>query len=355
MGVCARDRLTINVPDCYADPRFNAVVDRDSGFRTRCSLTLPLIDHRQVLVGVLQVLNKAGGQFDGTDEGLAEAMAAHCAVALSRVRMSEALMAAERLRQEVEVASQLQRSTLPAQLPVLPGYDMVGIFMPAAQTGGDTYDLALLDRGLLVVLGDASGHGVGPALSVTRMHAMLRMALRMGADLEMAFRQVNNQLAEVLPDGHFVTAFVGLLDPSTHRLRFLSGGQGPILHLRASDGSCQVHRATSFPMGAMPIQTLRPAIELALEPGDWLVLLSDGIYEHEDPDGAQFGRERVATVLRGHRGASAAALAQILLGALHDFARGAPQEDDVTLVLLRRLPVADEPRDASKSVTRTSQ
>ena len=76
-------------------------------------------------------------------------------------------------------------------------------------TGGDTFDLALVGDGLLVVLGDATGHGIAPALSVTQMHAMLRMAFRLGADLETAFMQVNNQLAETLAEDRFITAFIG--------------------------------------------------------------------------------------------------------------------------------------------------
>ncbi|MDE2160348.1 MAG: SpoIIE family protein phosphatase, partial [Burkholderiales bacterium] len=291
VGSCAAARRTINVPDCYADPRFNPELDRSSGFRTRCMLSVPLIDHEGALVGVLQVLNRIGAPFDAGDVALAEALAAQCAVALARTRMTAALLRGELLRQELQLAATMQRAILPAALPAVPGYEMDARFMPAAQTGGDTYDLALLDdRRLLIVLADATGHGIAPALSVTQMHAMLRLALRMGADLETAFRHVNDQLCAMLPDGRFVTAFVGLLDPTTHRLRFLSGGQGPILHHRAAEARSVAHRATSFPMGAMPIAVLRPAIEIDFEPGDWLVLLSDGIYEYADARGELFGR-----------------------------------------------------------------
>jgi phosphoserine phosphatase len=336
VGACARDRCAVNVPDCYADPRFNPAVDRASGFRTRCSLTLPLIDHHDALIGVMQVLNKAGGVFDPADQALAEALAAQCAVALSRVHMTQALIAGELMRQEVELASQVQRSTLPAAMPQVAGYTMHGAFLPASLTGGDTYDLALIAQGLLVVLGDATGHGIGPALSVTQMHAMLRMAFRMGADLETAFRQVNDQLAQILPDGHFVTTFIGLLDASAHRLRFLSGGQGPILHLRAAEDLCASYRATSFPLGAMPIQSLKPAVEIAFAPGDWLVLLSDGIYEYEDPHGEPFGRARVEQLARAAVHASPAELAALLLQAVHRHGQGTVQQDDITMVLLKR-------------------
>lgn len=343
VGACAATRAPLNVPDCYADPRFNPAMDRASGFTTRCSLSLPLLDHADALVGVLQVLNRRQGPFGSAQVALGAALAAQCAVALSRVRLAEASLAArlatERLRQELALASQVQQATLPAVMPELPGWDMHGAFIPAEQTGGDTYDLALTPQGqLLVVLADATGHGIAPALSVTQMHAMLRMAMRLGAPLEQAFTQINDQLAQTLPDGRFVTAAIGLLDPATARLRLLSGGQGPILHWHAARADCSVHRATSFPMGAAPISHLRPALELDFAPGDWLVLLSDGIFEQAGPGDELFGRERVMALLRQHHGGRAAALGQALLQAVRNFAGGAAQDDDITLVLLRRLP-----------------
>ncbi|HYT98508.1 MAG TPA: GAF domain-containing protein, partial [Casimicrobiaceae bacterium] len=198
VGACARERQIINVPDCYADPRFDPRVDRSSGYRTRCMLTLPLVDHKDVLVGVMQVLNKSGGVFDEDDEALATALAAQCAVALQRVRMTAALIEGEKMRQALEMAREVQMSTLPAVMPKVASYDVCGTFQSADLTGGDTFDLSMLDQGLLIVLGDATGHGIAPALSVTQMHAMLRMAFRLGADLQTAFVEVNNRLTETL-------------------------------------------------------------------------------------------------------------------------------------------------------------
>ena len=335
-GACARDRRIINVPDCYADPRFNPAVDKRSGYRTRCMLTLPLVDHKDVLVGVMQVLNKRDGVFDADDEILAAALAAQCAVALQRVRMTAALFEGEKLRQELEMARVVQMSTLPATMPQLPGYDVFGMCRPAGLTGGDTFDLAVLEQGLLAVLGDATGHGIAPALSVTQMQAMLRMAFRLGADLETAFTQVNNQLAETLPDDRFITAFIGLLDVSKNRMRFHSGGQGPILHFQAASGGFARHLPTSFPLAAMPITALRPAVNLDLQPGDILLLLSDGIYEYCNAANEQFGEKRVRQIVRDHHGKPMAELSSLLLQAVHAFAKGAPQEDDMTVVLLKR-------------------
>ncbi len=340
VGACARDGVTINVPDCYADPRFDREIDARTGFHTRCSVTLPLVDHRAQLIGVMQVLNHRGGPFGAREVRVAEALAAQCAVALSRVRMIDSQRQAERLQQELELARQVQLGTLPLGVPRVPGYDMHGTFLPASQTGGDTYDFAHTSQGLLLVLADAAGHGLAPALSVTQMHAMLRMAIRLGADLETAFRQVNDQLAETLQDGRFVNAFIGLLDPATHRLRFLSGGQGPILHFQAARADWVLHRATSFPMGAMPMGALRPPVELDLAVGDLLVLITDGVFEYENALGQPYGVAAVQRHLAAHAQAPARALAEGLLADLRRFAGDAPQEDDLTMVIVKRLPMA---------------
>jgi phosphoserine phosphatase len=335
-GACARDRRIINVPDCYADERFNPEVDRQSNYRTSCMLTLPLVDHKDVLVGVMQVLNKADGVFDEYDEVLATALAAQCAIALQRVRMTKALIEGEKMRQEMEMARGVQMSMLPATMPAIAGYDLYGTFRPASLTGGDTYDLSVIDQGVLIVLGDATGHGLAPALSVTQMQAMLRMAFRLGADLETAFREVNNQLSGALADDRFITAFVGLLDAPANRLRFHSGGQAPILHFQVATGRCARHNPTSFPLAAMPLTTLRPAIELELAPGDILALLSDGFYEYHDARNEQFGERRVEAILAQHHGKTMAELSAILFDAVAAFARGAPQDDDMTVVLVKR-------------------
>jgi phosphoserine phosphatase len=348
VGACARTRRPINVPDCYADPRFDRGMDRATGYRTRCMLTLPLVDHRDDLVGVMQVLNKAGGAFDAADEPLATALAAQCAVALQRVRMTEALLEGERMRQELEMAREVQMSALPAAMPSLPGYDVFGLSRPAEQTGGDTFDLMPIERGLVVVLGDATGHGIAPALSVTQMQAMLRMAFRLGADLPTAFRHVNDQLAATLADDRFITAFIGVLDPVAHRLEFHSAGQGPILHVHAASGECTAYRPTSFPLGAMTLGALRPSVVVALAPGDVVLLISDGLFEYENAAGESYGDARVAALARDGAGRPMAELAARILDDVAAFANGTPQRDDVTLVLVGRLPASAAGRFARR-------
>ena len=336
VGSCARAREVINVPDCYADPRFDPSTDRRSGYRTRCLIALPLVDHQGMLVGVMQVLNKSAGVFEPGDEQLGKVLAAQCAVALQRALMMEELLQAEKLRQQLETARLVQMSTVPAAMPEIEGYDVYGSFRPADLTGGDTFDLAMTPHGLLVVLGDATGHGIGPALSVTQMHAMLRMALRLGADLEHAFQHLNNELAERLPGDRFITAFIGLLDSASHRLRFLSGGQAPILCYRAQGGRFDEYKPTSFPLAAMALERPGAPVTLELATGDVLALISDGIYEYANAQGELFGAARVRDLIARLHDAPMAELAAAIFDAAKAFGGESPQADDMTVVLVKR-------------------
>jgi Serine phosphatase RsbU, regulator of sigma subunit len=120
-------------------------------------------------------------------------------------------------------------------------------------------------------------------------------------------------------------------------LRYISAGQGPILHFHADRGACSRHKPTSFPLGAMALPRPRPAVEMPLAPGDLLVLLSDGIYEAVDRAGEAFGEDRVEQLVAAHHAGSAETLSAALLDAVHAFAEGAAQEDDITVVLVKRV------------------
>ncbi|MGB5690892.1 MAG: GAF domain-containing protein, partial [Woeseiaceae bacterium] len=170
VGESAQTRKLINVPDCYADDRFNRAIDKQTGYRSRCMLTIPLVGYEESLIGVLQILNKKNGVFDEHDEFIAQALAAQAAVVLHRVRITEQMMASERLDREISVARDVQMGTLPTNMPEIAGYEFGGAFAPTDQTGGDLYDFVPLDGSkLFLLMGDATGHGIGPALSATQV------------------------------------------------------------------------------------------------------------------------------------------------------------------------------------------
>lgn len=338
VGECLVSREIINVSNAYDDPRFIKIVDKATGYKTQSVLNVPLLGWEKQPVGVLQLANKLTGSFDESDELLASTLAAQCAVAVQRMQLTEALLLKERLDEEVTLAREIQMSTLPEEMPDVAGYDLHGHFVPTGHAGGDLFDLVVLDGELFILMGDATGHGFGPALSATQMQAMLRVAFRCGANLDEAYRHVNNQMAEDLPDDRFVTAFMGFLNPVRHEIRYHSGGQGPILHYRAADQSCDWHKPTTFPVGILDLDDTGDPRVLKMEPGDVLVLLSDGVYEYESKQGVQFGEDRVARLLKYYHHLPMSELTRQILSATYEHGEGVSQEDDITLVLVRRLP-----------------
>lgn len=339
VGESAQTRTLINVPDCYADSRFNRAIDKQTGYRSRCMLTIPLIGYEDSLVGVLQILNKNEGVFDAHDEFIGQALAAQAAVVLHRAKVTEQIIESERIGREISVARDVQMGTLPKDMPEIEGYEFGGAFSPTDQTGGDLYDfIPLGSNRLFMLMGDATGHGIGPALSATQVRAMLRVALRLQSSLDDAFIHINDQLCEDLPDDRFVTGFFGLLDAETHTVSFHSGGQGPIMHFQADMGEYDWHPATTFPLGYLPHTELNEPQTAVLEPGDVLGLISDGIYEYENEQGEQFGRGGVMRVLDAHPQASAQELVDLIMAAAREHGGSAPQADDITIVLARRLP-----------------
>jgi len=337
VGESAQSRKLINVPDCYADDRFNRAIDKQTGYKSRCMLTIPLIGYEDSLIGVLQILNKNDGTFDEQDEFIAVALAAQAAVVLHRARITEQIIESEKLDREISVARDVQIGTLPKEMPTIEGYEFAGAFSPTDQTGGDLYDFIPLDDvRLFLLMGDATGHGIGPALSATQVRAMLRVALRLDSSLDDAFVHINDQLCDDLPDDRFVTGFFGLLDARTHSVRFHSGGQGPIMQYHALSGEYDWHPATTFPLGYMPQVDLKPALEMQLAPGDVLGVISDGIYEYENEDGVQFGQAGVAAVIDRTPDASASELVAEIMRAARTHGGDVPQADDITIVLARR-------------------
>jgi phosphoserine phosphatase len=356
-GECARNRTIINVPDCYADPRFNQAIDKQTGYRTRCMITVPLVGLDDELVGVLQLLNSSHECFDGNDEYLAVLIASQAATAIQRVKLMSDRLERLKLERELDLARKIQMGVLPTELPPCPGYELATYSNPADETGGDIFDVIAIDytgrsaqrrecdpadyrmpdTGLFLLLADATGHGIGPALSVTQVRAMLRVGLRLAAGLPELFRHINSQLSMDLSSDRFVTAFMGVLDPVRHELMYISGGQGPLLHFHAADGSCDFLEASTVPMGIMDDPPIDLPGPMVLAPGDMVVLLTDGFYEFQNAAGKMLGKERLGEVVAQHRRDSAQQVLDALLKEVADFADGAPQLDDVTGVIVKRL------------------
>jgi phosphoserine phosphatase len=334
-GVAARQRICVNVPDAYADPRFNPDVDRRTGFRTRNLLAFPLENLQGDLMGVLQALNKRGGAFDAGDEELARVLSAQAGVALERARLIREFAEKQRMQRDLEIARSIQQAYLPKRDPCVPGYEITGWNRSAEETGGDCYDfLPLADGRLAVLLADASGHGIGAALVIAQARSLLRAILHFTDDLPRIAGAINGLLAQDLGDERFVTAFIGILDPRRHTLEYVSGGQGPLLLFSA--GGVESRPATGIPFAAIAEFAYGGAARFDFPPGGLLALLTDGFYETESPRGEQFGEARVVEIVQRSLTAPVGQIIARLLEAVQSFADGQVQADDLTAVLVRR-------------------
>ncbi len=336
-GETAQRRRLVNVPDCYADPRFNRDVDRQTGYVTRCMLSVPLLGVNEVLVGVLQVLNKRVGAFDEDDERIATTLAAHCAVALQRAMLLEEYVLKQRMERDLALAREIQMSSLPEQMPALAGYELAAWSQPADETGGDIYDaLALGEQRVALLMADATGHGIGPALSASQLRAMFRMGFLLGGDLGELMSKINLQLKADLPAGRFITAFAGVLDSSEHRIHYHSAGQAPLMHYHAGQGRAEWLEASTLPMGIMAWPQLIAPPPVEMGQGDIFALISDGFFECTNRAVEQFGQKRVEGLIWSLQKEPLEELRRKLCEAVRVFAADEPQEDDMTIVLVRR-------------------
>ena len=233
-GACVRDRRTILVADAHADGRFSPLIDGRSGFETRNLLAVPLRDFHGELVGVLEVLNKRRGAFGAQDAALVETLAAQAGVAIQRALLLDNYVARQQLEHGLQIARDVQQGLIPRQDPELDGWQIAGWNRPAEQTGGDTFDFMDMGLGRLgLLLADASGHGIGPALVVAQTRAMVRALSLFEAPVTRLVETVNNLLVEDLASGRFVTCFLGVLAGGVGRIQYVSAGQGPLLIYRA--------------------------------------------------------------------------------------------------------------------------
>jgi serine phosphatase RsbU (regulator of sigma subunit) len=264
--------------------------------------------------------------------------------------MAVGLKERQRLREEkvkrdhdLDVARRIQMGVLPNELPRVNGYDLASYAHPAEQTGGDIFDVVALDGdvtpagpAIAILLADATGHGIGPALSVTQVRAMLRIGVRLGGSLRNVLDQMNRQLCADLGAGRFVTAFLGRLDPAAHRLDYDAAGQAPMLHYHAADQRAEWRDASVLPLGVTD-ELMPDAIEtMQIDPGDVVALLTDGFYEYIGPGDAMFEKDRVADLVIAHRCRPAREILDAILAAVKEFARGCPQLDDMTAIIIKR-------------------
>ena len=241
----------------------------------------------------------------------------------------------ERIEQELLVARRIQQASLPKEVPPLEGWEISPHYRPAREVGGDFYDFFELEDGRLgVVVGDATGKGVPAALMAEATSNMLR-ALAHGLGTSSpgeVLERVNETLLARIPPNTFVTCFYAILDPESGSLSYANAGHDlPYLH---TNGDAEELRARGMPLGLMPGMGYEEK-EIVLDTGDSALFYSDGLVEAHDPKGEMFGFPRLRALVAEH--AEERSLGDFLLKELYSFTgEGWEQEDDITLVTLRR-------------------
>jgi serine phosphatase RsbU (regulator of sigma subunit)/anti-sigma regulatory factor (Ser/Thr protein kinase) len=314
-----------------------AVIDmRESGVE----LVVPLVASGE-MVGLLalgQRLSERGYSHD--DRRLLDTLARYAAPALrlgQMVRQQEGeARVRERIEQELRVAQLIQQQFLPQSLPNLAGWDLSAFYLPARTVGGDFYDVIELPDGrVMVVTGDVTDKGVPAALVMASTHALLREAGPRLISPAAVLARVNELLCTDIPAHMFVTCLVLVFDRESGQVLLANAGHN-LPFVRGRDGVREL-RATGMPLGLMP-DSAYDEVRAVIDPGEVLLLYSDGITEQHNDDGEMFGFDRTQALVG--EAASGPALVDACVSMLERFSGGQEQEDDVTLVTLERSAAA---------------
>jgi phosphoserine phosphatase RsbU/P len=284
-------------------------------------------------VGVLYLDSRlAAADMAGGNRELLQTLAMEASTVLENARLLEEERSKQRMEEELKVARDIQQSLLPRTLPSTGWLRSAGSSVASAQVGGDYYDvIAVNDHCWSAVVADVSGKGVSSALLAALLQGALIPATDHADVLARRMERLNTFLLDRTGGEKYATVFYCLLD-QTGRLDYVNAAHCPPILIRPGGETAELE-ATGVPVGLLEGSTY----ELAgrqLSPGDKLVIYTDGVTEAQDARGAFFGRKRLFDLVRSQAAASSAELHDAIQGAVRDFTEGAPQSDDITLVVL---------------------
>src|SRR6516164_9595302 len=336
-GTVAKTRTPINIPDTYADARFNPDFDRATGYRTRSILCMPLIGNGDRLIGVIQVLNKKDQEaFNEADESLLGGLSAHITVALERARLIEAYIEKERMEEALKLAHDIQMSMVPKIFPPFPDrseFDIFATLVPAKEVGGDFYDFLFLDDDrLCFAVGDVSGKGVPASLFMAVTKTLFRATAGNGGTPGEILARLNAELCRDNASCMFVTLFCGILNIRTGQIDYGNAGHNLPYHLHR-DGVSPLEKLGGRSLGLVE-QSPYASGRIVLAPGEALLLYTDGITEAMDLTNTLYSDQRLAEFLETHRGSAPRQIIGDLVSDVRHFTGEAPQSDDITVLAL---------------------
>lgn len=243
---------------------------------------------------------------------------------------------AEKLLQDMRAARRVQQLLFPQKSPSYVGLDIAGASYPAAATGGDYFDYIPSADGFLdIVIGDVSGHGLGPALLMCSTRAYLWALALARAGIDEVLTLANRALSADMDGSHFVTLLYARLDPTRLSLNYTSAGHLPGYVMNAAGDVTSTMESTGVPLGVIEDSEFPPGPSINLLPGDLILFFTDGVIEGEAPDGTCFGTERALQVMRDNRSSGAAELVKALHDAVREFTQQASLEDDLSAIVIK--------------------
>ncbi len=238
-------------------------------------------------------------------------------------------------------ARRIQKLLLPDAPPTLPGFDIAAVSHPAEFTSGDYFDyFPMLGAGTAFAIGDVCGHGLGPALLAASTHALLRSLAETHGDIREILAHANPFVGKITRGESFVTLLFGCLDPRTRSFRYASAGH-PTGYVLDASGAVKIRlESTGLPLGIEPEAEFPVRDSIVLEPGDTLLLLTDGILEARSPELVPFGAERTLEIVRANRSRTAEEILASLVRAVCEFARREAPLDDMTAIAIKVGPAS---------------
>src|SRR5271165_1347348 len=306
---------------------------------------------RGEFLGVLYLDSKRPTAFSKLDRQILDALAADAASILDNARLVERERERQRLEQEIGIARDIQQALLPKNFRDYPHLAVSGVNFPCLSVGGDYFDVFPIDeKRTAFLLADVSGKGLGAALLTTMLQGALS-GMSLGTDPARTFNHVNRFLCDHAEVGRYATMFFGILDDSG-KLEYINAGHPSPILLR-KDTTQEAFTEGSFPVGLVPEAEFTTA-SLQLEPDDTLVLFSDGVTEAMDPEEELYGVARLRAVLQGKTDLPLDEIQKTVLESVENFARGARQGDDVTILVVRYRAVATGITDPDLSPSKTA-
>lgn len=309
-------------------------------FVVLATIVLAAVRARKVTDPVMQLARAATRLTEGDYSAKVDIRFSEELIQLGRIfnSLGDSLKEREQMKQSLALAKEIQQELLPVEAPRCQGFDIKGISLYCDETGGDYYDYIPLREGetdcLGLAIGDVSGHGIGSALVMAAARGILRsLADRHPLELSPLFAGLNRHLSRDTADDSFMTLFYGVLNPATQRLCWLSAGQAPIFHYHS--GSFYEYGSSEIPLGIVDDIDFGATSQIDLSPGDILLLGTDGIWEARNPEGEMFGTDRLKELIAAHVHQDAASLAALIIDSLDRFRGKLPQDDDITLLIVK--------------------